>query len=235
MTVTAEAGQRREGTMKGWKLGAAALAISTAITGCAWAQNQTALGESPARSSGQYSLLQTSWQDHDRDRDDNGQWRNGRRDQDRRDRDDRDPADRQDHDRGWHNNGWYGRRNDNDRDDVYRNGGYRAYPGGVYGYGGYGQPVNGRGAYGRGGYNNIAAQTGYQDGFSYGRNDAARGKGYNASGSEAYENADRGYNSSFGDRSSYRQEYRQAYQQGYGTGYNGAGYGAGYNGGYARR
>jgi hypothetical protein len=219
--------------MKGWKLGAAALAICTGLSGGAWAQTaSTERAQSNA-------VVQTSWQDHDRD--DNGKWRNDGRDQDRdhdrdnRNRDNRDRVYRQDRDRNgaWRNNGWYGQRGDGDRDDANRNSTYRAYPGQVYGNGpyraypggtyGYGQPVYGRGGNGRYG-NNAAAQMGYQDGLSYGQNDAARGKGYNATGSEAYEQADRGYNSSFGDRNSYRQEYRHAYQQGYSAGYNG-GYG----------
>jgi hypothetical protein len=216
--------------MKGWKLGAAALAICTGISGGAWAQTSASTGQA---SQSKAAIVQTAWQDHDRD--DKGQWRNDRRDRDR-DRDNRN-RDNRDRDGRWRNNGWYGQRGDSDRDDANRNGTYRAYPGQVYGNGpyrtypggtyGYGQPVYGRGGNGRYGYgNNAAAQMGYQDGLSYGQNDAARGKGYNATGSEAYEQADRGYNSSFGDRNSYRQEYRQAYQQGYS---------AGYNGGYGRR
>lgn len=99
---------------------------------------------------------------------------------------------------------------DGDRDDRWGNGGYN----GNYGYG------NGGNRYGRGG---PAAQFGYQDGLSYGQRDASRGKSYNATGSEYYEDADHGYNSSFGDKNSYRQTYRQAYQQGYQAGYYGRG------------
>lgn len=208
--------------MKGWKLGVASLAVCTAIGVSAWGQNlRPANRQQTSRATGRY-VVQTSWQDHqdgrrdrdDRDRD-NNRWRN-----DRRDHNDR--AYRDDH-------GRYGYEYGN------RNYGYRPY--GTYrGYGqgpvyGYSQPVYGPGGSGQYGYrsgygygNNAAAQMGYQDGFSYGQTDAARGKRYDATGSEPYENADRGYNSSFGDRSAYRQEYRQAYQQGYNAGYNGGGY-----------
>lgn len=199
--------------MNRWKLGVAALAISTAMSGGAWAQDLSQAHQTP-----QASLMQAQWRYQDHDRDDD-------RDQNRK-HEDRDRHDRHDNGR-WHNdrdrdrnNGSYGRRGDGDRDDVYRNGSNRGYP--VYGNNGrYG--VNGRGR-----YNNSAAQFGFQDGFRYGQNDAARGKGYNATGSQAYEDADRGYNSSFGDRNSYRQAYRQAYQQGYNQGYNGSTYGRRY-------
>jgi hypothetical protein len=166
------------------------------------------------------------WQDHHHDRDhrdnmNNDAYRNGYQDA-QRDRE---------HNARWRPRGnrWKG-----DYRHAYEDG-YRAgfYGGGQYGYGdrdrdgdrgygGYGYP-NGRygnGRYGRGG---AAAQFGYQDGFSYGQRDASRGKGYNATGSEYYENADHGYNSSFGDKNSYRQAYRQAYQQGYQNGYYGRG------------
>ena len=116
---------------------------------------------------------------------------------------------------GYGNGGWNGRDRDRDHDrDGRWNGGYGngayGYPSGAYGYG-----------YGRQG--GPAAQFGYQDGFSYGQRDASSGKGYNATGSQYYEDADHGYNSRFGDRNSYRQGYRQAYQQGYQDGYYGRG------------
>jgi hypothetical protein len=36
-----------------------------------------------------------------------------------------------------------------------------------------------------------------------------------------YKHADRGYDSSYGDKNQYKQAYRQAYEQGYQRGYNG--------------
>lgn len=122
---------------------------------------------------------------------------------------------RGDRDRDWDHD----RDHDRDRDNDGRWGGQNR---GAWG-------INGQGSYGRGGYGgNMAARTGYQDGLIYGQRDASNGKGYNATGSGYYENADHGYNSSFGDKNSYRQQYRQAYQQGYSQGYQ-------RNGQYGRR
>lgn len=198
--------------MKSWKLGIAALAMSTALSSGAFAQEAS---WSEAQQKAQVVQSRWQYQDQDRDRDDDHD-----RDRDRNDR----KQDRHDNGR-WHNdrrnngnNGWYGNgRNDRDRDDVYRNNRNGGYP--VYGNNGQ------YGTYGRGRYNTPAAQFGYQDGLRYGQNDAARGKSYNATGSGVYESADRGYNSSFGDRSMYREQYRQAYQQGYNDGYSRSTYG----------
>jgi len=151
-------------------------------------------------------------------------------------------------------NGYQDARNDRDHHHEYRlrgdrwkgndrqayEAGYRAGYNGQYGGGGWNQDRDrdrdrdNRGTYGRGGVypqggrggygNGMAARMGYQDGLMYGRNDASRGKGYNATGSGYYEHADHGYNSSFGDKNQYRQEYRQAYQQGYQQGYQGGRY-----------
>jgi len=189
--------------MKSWKVGVATLALCVGVSGVALAQDRD-----------WHQDQRTTEQRHDRGQKDRAQWHNDQR-----------------------HNGYYGqRRGDDDRDGGYRNGRY-AYPGnygyqGNYGYGRYGYPANsgypGNYGYGRGGYGNPAAQFGYQDGFRYGQMDASRGKGFNATGSEYYENADHGYNSSFGNKSEYRQEYRSAYQQGYQTGYqSGGGFGRG--------
>jgi hypothetical protein len=128
-------------------------------------------------------------------------------DNDRRDRDHDRDRDR-DHDRD-HRRGDDNRWRDRDRDHDYRNGSY------AYGNDN-GRYSNGNGRFGR---NNQASQIGYQDGLAYGRRDASSGKGFNATGSQNYDNADRGYSSSFGDKNQYRQEYRQAYEQGYRAGY----------------
>lgn len=189
--------------MKGWKLLAGTLALGVGLTGAAAAQSQ-------------------SWGDHARDgrRGQSWSWQDDdhRQDQDRdRDRDRngdrRDDRYRRDGQYGrYGNNGYYGR-GDGDRDDGYRNG--------RYGNGGYRDGQNGYygGGHGRYGYGNEAGRIGYQEGFNYGQNDRSRGRGFNATGSEAYEEADAGYNSSFGDKNAYRQTFRDAYVQGYQAGY----------------
>jgi hypothetical protein len=68
---------------------------------------------------------------------------------------------------------------------------------------------------------NSARQYGYQDGVNDGRNDRATGHSFRPSQDSNYKHADRGYNSSMGDKNEYKQEYRQSYEQGYQQGYNG--------------
>lgn len=184
------------------------------------------------------------WQDRDHDRDDRDNRGRGNQNRDAYRDGYRDAQQDRSHNGRWHPRGnrWKG-----DDRNAYE-AGYRAgyNGGGQYGYGnrdrdwdrdrdrdrdGRWGNQNGNwgydnGGYGYGGYSRRggpASQFGYQDGFSYGQRDASRGKGYNATGSEYYEDADHGYNSSYGDKNNYRQGYRQAYQQGYQDGYYGRG------------
>ena len=121
------------------------------------------------------------------------------------------------------------RRGDASYRDAYRAGYERGYNNGNYGYrepysqgyptGNYpygnGYP-NGRG--GRHG-NNLAYSQGLRDGQLDGEKDLRTGHSYRPSQGDNYKHADRGYDSSFGDRNTYKQEYRSAYINGYEQGY----------------
>ena len=100
-------------------------------------------------------------------------------------------------------------------------GGYPAggYPGGGYPGGGYpggaypgnGYPVGYPGGYG----GNQAYNYGYQDGASVARGDIRDHKPFNPNPRSKYEDEDRGYNSSFGDKGAYRARYADGYRAGY--------------------
>lgn len=82
----------------------------------------------------------------------------------------------------------------------------------------------GNGGYGGGGYgSNAARQYGFQDGINDGSRDRRSGHSNRPTQDSNYKHADRGYNSSFGDKNYYKQSYRQAYESGYQQGYNGGG------------
>jgi hypothetical protein len=82
----------------------------------------------------------------------------------------------------------------------------------------------GSGGYGGGGYgSNAARQYGFQDGINDGSRDRRTGHSNRPTQDSNYKHADRGYNSSFGDKNYYKQSYRQAYESGYQQGYNGGG------------
>jgi hypothetical protein len=102
-----------------------------------------------------------------------------------------------------------------------QSGGYRNDRDGDYGRGGSGI---GRGGYGGGGYGASAArQYGFQDGINDGARDRHSGHSNRPTQDGNYKHADRGYNSSYGDKNYYKQAYRQAYESGYQQGYNGGG------------
>lgn len=91
---------------------------------------------------------------------------------------------------------------------------YGGYPSGPYGDRGgvYGQPnVN---------WAEQARQVGYQDGVNDGASDRRTGHSFRPTHDDNYKNADRGYNSSFGDKNTYKQYYRQGYESGYQRGWN---------------
>ncbi len=103
---------------------------------------------------------------------------------------------------GWQNNQ---RDHDGDRDDGYRNG------------------RGGNQSYAR----NQGYRIGYQDGLNDGRRDFDSRHKFQPEKAGNYKHADRGYNSSFGDKNSYKQVYRNGYLQGYRAGYGNRGYGQG--------
>ena len=72
------------------------------------------------------------------------------------------------------------------------------------------------------GYSDAAFDSGFRDGMSSGLKDLRQGKSYQPQRHDAYEDADRGYNRSYGDKSLYKQQYREGFLRGYHNGfYNG--------------
>jgi hypothetical protein len=107
----------------------------------------------------------------------------------------------------WDDNRW---READDR-AAYRNGYLRGYRevGGYY-----------RGDGDRDDYADSARRLGYQDGYNDGIRDRRTGHSFRPTHSDHYEDADRGYNRSFGDKKYYKQAYREGYRQGYDRGYD---------------
>ena len=87
------------------------------------------------------------------------------------------------------------------------------------GRGTYGGPQNGQ--YGGRSPWDQARQIGYQDGLADGRSDRATGHSFRPTQDDNYKNASRGYNSSMGDKQTYKNAYREGYARGYPEGYNG--------------
>jgi hypothetical protein len=74
-----------------------------------------------------------------------------------------------------------------------------------------------------------ARSFGFRDGAQVAREDTSRGKPFNSNPRGRFDDADHGYNRSFGDRHEYREHYTEAYRQGYQSAYRGYGrYGNGY-------
>jgi len=67
----------------------------------------------------------------------------------------------------------------------------------------------------------LAQQRGYRDGITDGLKQCQGSKQFQASASENYTRADRGYSERMGDLSRYKQFYREAYWTGYQQGYYG--------------
>jgi len=68
---------------------------------------------------------------------------------------------------------------------------------------------------------NAAERRGYEDGLRYGQHDRNVNKPFRPTDSQAYNDANSGYNSRFGDRDRYKVDYRQGYVKGYEQGYRG--------------
>jgi len=64
-----------------------------------------------------------------------------------------------------------------------------------------------------------AYQNGYQDGWNEGEADWARSASFHVNRSQAYHDADRGYDLSLGKKDEYRRIYRRGFEEGYRTGY----------------
>jgi hypothetical protein len=69
------------------------------------------------------------------------------------------------------------------------------------------------------GYNSPAYEIGYRDGVAIGQKDSQKGKSYRPQKNDRYEDADNGYNRSYGDKNEYKSLYRQGFQRGYSDGY----------------
>lgn len=64
-----------------------------------------------------------------------------------------------------------------------------------------------------------AFDNGYRDGVNIGQQDARRGKGFRPQKHDEYEDADHGYNRSYGEKNQYKNMYRQGFQTGYSDGF----------------
>lgn len=80
---------------------------------------------------------------------------------------------------------------------------------------------NGNPNRGNGGYGNQAYSQGMQDGRMDGQRDRATGHSFRPTQGDNYKHADRGYNSSMGDKDMYKQQYRNGYTSAYEQGYRG--------------
>lgn len=68
---------------------------------------------------------------------------------------------------------------------------------------------------GRGNVNSVAYDTGYRDGVEKGREDANRNNSYDPVRHSWYRSGDRGYNSRYGTKDSYKLTYRDGFEAGY--------------------
>jgi hypothetical protein len=77
------------------------------------------------------------------------------------------------------------------------------------------------------GYNSVPYDNGYRDGLEKGREDAQDRDSYDPVRHSWYRSGDRGYNSRYGTRDSYKLTYRDGFEAGYEQSYRGMrGYGA---------
>lgn len=88
-----------------------------------------------------------------------------------------------------------------------------SYPGERYGY---------PGEYGS--YNQIAVQTGLDDGYEKGVEDARKNRSFDALRHTWYRSGDRRYEGRYGSREQYKDLYRQGFREGYERGYRGGRY-----------
>ena len=72
---------------------------------------------------------------------------------------------------------------------------------------------------GRAGYNSVPYDNGYRDGVEKGREDARDRDSYDPVRHKWYRNGDRGYNSRYGTRDSYKLTYRDGFEAGYDEAY----------------
>jgi hypothetical protein len=65
----------------------------------------------------------------------------------------------------------------------------------------------------------MAFDVGYRDGITVGQQDQRRNVRSNFRDTDAYQNADRGYRATYGDRDAYRLQFRDGFERGYQDGY----------------
>ena len=65
------------------------------------------------------------------------------------------------------------------------------------------------------GYSDVASDTGYRDGLQAARQDVRDHKDFHPDKHDAYEDADHGYRSDYGNKNAYKQQYRKSFIQGY--------------------
>lgn len=68
-------------------------------------------------------------------------------------------------------------------------------------------------------YRSPAYDVGYRDGVAIGQKDSQKGKSFRPQKNDRYEDADNGYNKSYGDKNQYKSLYREGFQRGYSDGY----------------
>jgi len=64
-----------------------------------------------------------------------------------------------------------------------------------------------------------AYDIGYRDGLAIGQKDSQKHKSFRPQKNDRFEDADHGYNRSYGDKNTYKNLYRDGYQRGYSEGY----------------
>jgi|SwirhisoilCB3_FD_contig_71_2507210_length_687_multi_3_in_0_out_0_1 hypothetical protein len=106
-------------------------------------------------------------------------------------------------------------RNDRDRNHDGRDDRTGHPFGGVLGQQQGNYPNNG--GYGIGNARNV----GYNDGLLAGQKDRSTGHSFRPTQNKGYQDADKGYSSSIGDKNQYKQVYRDGFMQGYQRGYYG--------------
>jgi len=74
-------------------------------------------------------------------------------------------------------------------------------------------------------HRNVAYDTGYDDGYRRGRDDARGGDRYDVRGHREYRRGDDGYRRQYGTLGAYKQHYRAGFTSGYDDGYRDAGRG----------
>lgn len=112
---------------------------------------------------------------------------------------------------------YYGSRNGDQRYRDRRNNGSGVYNGDVYDRT---NPNGGNYPNNRGyGYNSVPYDNGYRDGLEKGREDARDRDSYDPVRHSWYRNGERGYNSRYGTKESYKLTYRDGFEAGYEQGY----------------